>query len=113
MNSKTLEIHDEFIRTTDWLTENEMPVALVLTETLEPALGKDAEIFPPTYAKDGSMKYPYNIDELRSDVAPPAADDGEIVNTCLIDSIGSQANRMETCFTKSPLNKIVPQSTLR
>lgn len=109
MNNITLEMHDEFIRTTDWLTENEMPVALVLTETLEPALGADAEIFPPTYARDASMKYPYNIDELRSDVSAPAAKDGEIVNTCLIDSIGSQANRMETCFTKSPLNQIVPQ----
>lgn len=112
MNNTKLEMHDELIRTTDWLTENEMPVALVLTETLEPALGTDAEIFPPTYARDASMKYPYNIDELRSDISAPAAEDGEIVNTCLIDSIGSQANRMETCFTKSPLNRIVPQITV-
>lgn len=112
MNNTTLDTHDELVRTTDWLTENEMPVALVLTETLEPASGADAEIFPPTYAKDGSMKYPYNIDELRSDIPAPAAKDGEVVNTCLIDSIGSQANRMETCFTKSPLNRIVPQITV-
>jgi CRISPR-associated protein Csb1 len=109
MNNMKLEMHDKFIRTTDWLSENEMPIAIVLTETLEPALGADAEIFPPTYAKDGSMKYPYNIDELRTDIAPSAAKNGEVVNTCLIDSIGSQANRMETCFTKSPLNRLVPQ----
>lgn len=112
MNNTILETHDELIRTTDWLSENEMPIALVLNETLEPALGADAEIFPPTYAKDGSMKYPYNIDELRTDISAPAAKNGEIVNTCLIDSIGSQANRMETCFTKSPLNRIVPQITV-
>jgi CRISPR-associated protein Csb1 len=112
MNDMTLDLHDELIRTTDWLSENEMPVAIVLTEILEPASGADAEIFPPTYAKDGGMKYPYNIDDLRTDVAPSAAKDDEVVNTCLIDSIGSQANRMETCFTKSPLNRLVPQITV-
>ncbi len=105
-------MHDEFIRTTDWLTENEMPVALVLTEKLEPALGRDAEIFPPTFAKEQSAKHPYNIDDLRTDIAPSAAKDGETINTCLIDSIGSQANRMETCFTKTPLNRLVPQITV-
>ncbi|MCA1633131.1 MAG: type I-U CRISPR-associated protein Cas7 [Acidobacteria bacterium] len=109
MSNATLETHDALIRTSDWLTENEMPVALVLTETLEPALGMDAEIFPPTFAKDGQ---PYNIDELRAGLAPSAAKDGDIVNTCLIDSIGSQANRMETCFKKKPLSGLVPQITV-
>ncbi|MDT4896438.1 MAG: CRISPR-associated protein Csb1 [Acidobacteriota bacterium] len=109
MSNATLETHDALIRTSDWLTENEMPVALVLTETLEPALGTDAEIFPPTFAKDGPL---YNIDELRADIAPSAAKDGDIVNTCLIDSIGSQANRMETCFKKMPLSGLVPQITV-
>ncbi len=109
MSNATLETHDALIRTSDWLTENEMPVALVLTETLEPALGTDAEIFPPTFAKDGPL---YNIDELRTDIAPSAAKDSDIVNTCLIDSIGSQANRMETCFKKMPLSGLVPQITV-
>jgi len=109
MSNATLETHDALIRTSDWLTDNDMPVALVLTETLEPALGADAEIFPPTFAKDGC---PYNIDELRTDLAPSAAKDGDIVNTCLIDSIGSQANRMETCFKKKPLSGLVPQITV-
>lgn len=112
MSNATLEAYDALIRTSDWLTETEMPVALVLTETLEPALGMDAEIFPPTFAKDGRERYPYNIDELRTDIAPSAAKDGEIVNTCLIDSIGSQANRMETCFKKKPLSGLVPQITV-
>jgi CRISPR-associated protein Csb1 len=109
MSNATLATHDALIRTSDWLTENEMPVALVLTETLEPALGTDAEIFPPTFAKDGPL---YNIDELRTDIAPSAAKDSDIVNTCLIDSIGSQANRMETCFKKMPLSGLVPQITV-
>lgn len=112
MSKTTLEAHDALIRTIDWLTENEMPVALVLTETLEPALGMDAEIFPPTFAKDGKERHPYNIDELRTDIAPSAARIGDLVNTCLIDSIGSQANRMETCFKKLPLSGLVPQITV-
>jgi CRISPR-associated protein Csb1 len=115
MSDATLGTHDALIRTSDWLTENEMPVALVLTETLEPALGMDAEIFPPTFAKDERVReregHPYNIDKL-SDIAPSAAKDGDIVNTCLIDSIGSQANRMETCFKKKPLAALVPQITV-
>lgn len=109
MSNATLETHDALIRTCDWLTDNDMPVALVLTETLEPALGADAEIFPPTFAKDGC---PYNIDELRTDIAPAAAKDGDIINTCLIDSIGSQANRMETCFKEKSLSGLVPQITV-
>lgn len=109
MSNATLVTHDALIRTSDWLTDSEMSVALVLTETLEPALGADAEIFPPTFAKDGC---PYNIDELRTDIAPSAAKVGDIVNTCLIDSIGSQANRMETCFKKKPLSGLVPQITV-
>lgn len=112
MSNATLKTHDALIRTSDWLTDNEMPVAIVLTEMLEPALGTDAEIFPPTFAKDGKERHPYNIDELRTDIAPSAAKDGDIVNTCLIDSIGSQANRMETCFKKMPLSGLVPQITV-
>lgn len=112
MSNANIETHDALIRTSDWLSENEMPVALVLTETLEPALGTDAEIFPPTFAKDGRERHPYNIDELQTNIAPAAAKDGAIVNTCLIDSIGSQANRMETCFKKMPLSDLVPQITV-
>src|SRR5947209_5016042 len=112
MSDATLGTHDALIRTSDWLTENEMPVWLFLTETLEPALGMDAEIFPPTFAKDGKERHPYNIDELRSDIAPSAAKREETVNVCLIDSIGSQANRMETCFKKKPLSALVPQITV-
>jgi CRISPR-associated protein Csb1 len=58
------------------------PVALVLREHLMPVEGEDAVFFPPTYADVG-----YNIDELS---------DGTKVAT--IDSVGSQANRMEPVF---------------
>lgn len=139
MNNTILEMHDALIQTTDWLSDENIPVALVLTETLEPASGKEAEIFPPTFAKDDKAtpkdeksKHPYNIDELRDDsitsfkrenqksnsrntthrqyMSPETASQlGETVNICLIDSIGSQANRMETHFKQQPLASLVPQ----
>lgn len=113
MSNTEITRYDEFIRTADWLAETEMPVALVLTETLEPALGADAEIFPPTFAQDGTAKpYPYNIDELRTDLPAAAARNGAIVNTCLVDSIGSQANRMEICFKDKRYARLVPQITV-
>jgi CRISPR-associated protein Csb1 len=55
------------------------PVALHLRQDLEPVEGKGGVIFPPTYADVG-----YNIDVMA---------DGMQVAT--IDSVGSQANRME------------------
>ena len=98
---------DAYIQSTDWLQETGLPVAITLTEVLEPAEGKTAIIFPPTFATRAAI--PYQIDELRSDIAPPAAQPGEEVNTCLIDSVGSQANRMESCFKLAALADLVPQ----
>src|SRR5690606_18116055 len=70
------------------------PVALVLKEHLVPVEGEDAVFFPPTYADVG-----YNIDTLS---------DGTKVAT--IDSVGSQANRIEPIFgSDSELAKLVPQ----
>lgn len=72
------------------------PVALVRREILVPVEGRDAVFFPPTYASD---KKPYNIDELS---------DGTKVVT--VDSVGSQANRMEPIFRDDPgLRELVPQ----
>ena len=68
-------------------------VALTLRQTLLPVEGSDAVIFPPTYAGIG-----YNIDTLA---------DGSRVAT--IDSVGSQANRMEPVFEEEPYAALVPQ----
>jgi len=73
------------------------PVALTRRVCLESVEGKDAVIFPPTYANIG-----YNIDTLA---------DGTKV--ALIDSVGSQANRMEPIFKDSPYAELVPQITIR
>jgi CRISPR-associated protein Csb1 len=76
-----------------WADDRHGPVALHLKQTLLPVEGEGGVIFPPTYADVG-----YNMDELS---------DGTMVVT--IDSVGSQANRMEPIFRRSPLANLVPQ----
>lgn len=72
-------------------------VALVKREYLKPVEGDDAIIFPPTYAEIG-----YNIDSIK-------VDDKTVGNVCLIDSVGSQANRMEPIFKAEPYSSLIPQ----
>src|SRR5207247_8516587 len=94
----TVEVSAELLDT--WATDPNGPVALHLKQALLPVEGKGGVIFPPTYADIG-----YNIDILS---------DGTKVAT--IDSVGSQANRVEPIFKASapgqpenPLAKLVPQ----
>ncbi|MCY4360683.1 MAG: type I-U CRISPR-associated RAMP protein Csb1/Cas7u [Gammaproteobacteria bacterium] len=75
-----------------WADDVDGPVALHLKQKLL-AVGEDNIIFPPTYADIG-----YNIDTLS---------DGTKV--ALIDSVGSQANRMEPIFKSEPYSELVPQ----
>lgn len=68
-----------------WATDPTGPVALTMRQRLLSVEGEDGEdqiIYPPTYADVG-----YNIDTLA---------DGTRV--ALIDSVGSQANRLEPAF---------------
>ncbi len=84
-----------------WADDPRGPVALTLTQKLRAVEdGPDAVIFPPTYAEIG-----YAIDTLS---------DGTKV--AQIDSVGSQANRMEPLFKaalpgqpENPLSALVPQ----
>ncbi len=76
-----------------WADDPNGPVALHLKQELVPVEGKGGVIFPPTYADIG-----YNIDTLA---------DGTKVAT--IDSVGSQANRMEPIFKHPPYDALVPQ----
>jgi len=90
----------------DWLTDDSDVAALVMRQWLVPVEGRDAVVFPPTYAKPermGEEDWPgYNIDRLS---------DGSSV--CLIDSVGSQANRMEPIFMRDGYKRLVPQITIR
>ena len=79
-----------------WADDPKGPVALHLKQKLVPVEGDGAVIFPPTYADIG-----YNIDQLS---------DGTKVVT--IDSVGSQANRMEPIFKRDDLKHLVPQITI-
>jgi CRISPR-associated protein Csb1 len=72
------------------------PVALTLMQHLMPVEGHGQPIFPPTYAEIG-----YNIDTMA---------DGTRV--ALVDSVGSQANRMEPIFAAAPFDALVPQITI-
>jgi CRISPR-associated protein Csb1 len=104
----TIKQYDVLIETVDWLAQRDKPVAITLTEILEPSGGPNAIIFPPTYTRRGG-DHPYVIDVLRADVSPEAAGEKAEVNICQLDSVGSQANRMEPCFAEGPFNNLVPQ----
>ena len=85
-----------------WLEDSaDAPAAVVLREYLVPVEGKDGVFFPPTFAaSENSKEFPggYNINELSS---------GE--NVCLIDTVGSQANRIEPMFATGEYEALVPQ----
>ncbi len=84
----------------NWLT-SDTTAAIVIREPLVPVEGADGVIFPATFAAAEDKKtFPggYNID-------PP---EGE-KNVCLVDSVGSQANRIEPIFTKPEYAGLVPQ----
>lgn len=90
MNSE-IKLTNEVINS--WADNLNGPVALHLKQRLIPVEGEGGIIFPPTYADIG-----YNIDTLS---------DGTRVAT--IDSVGSQANRMEPIFKTDIYSKLVPQ----
>lgn len=76
------------------------PSALVLKEYLQPAAGPGEVVFPPTFAPP---------EDQRRD-APSYIIDGEGKDSvCLLDTVGSQANRLEPVFMKAPHDRLVPQ----
>ena len=97
----------------NWLKDDgpAAPAALVLTRSLLPVEGRDAWIFPPTFAKmesaddaDEGSGGVYQIDLLPNDPRR---------NVCVIDSVGSQANRIEPIFKNPPYSDLVPQVTVQ
>jgi len=74
------------------------PAALVIREPLMPVEGSDGVLFPATFAAGDNFAGGYNID---GDL------NGE--NVCLIDSVGSQANRIEPIFAKDKYATLIPQ----
>ena len=78
------------------------PAALVIREYLIPVEGADGVLFPPTYAAGDGFPGGYNID---------TALNGE--NIVLIDSVGSQANRIEPMFAEPDYAPLVPQVLIK
>ena len=75
----------------DLIADNTI-VAITLRQTLEPVEGRDVPVFPPTYPPNRERKThrfdtPYTVNETSG------------VRVCDLDSVQSQANRMEAAFT--------------
>jgi len=84
-----------------WLDETG-PAALVIREHLLPVEGADGVLFPATFATGDGFPGGYNVDHFA---------DGKSV--CLIDSVGSQANRIEPLFSKAGYSELVPQIVVK
>lgn len=84
-----------------WLTD-EGPAAIVTREHLMPVEGADGVLFPATFASGDNFPGGYNLDG-----------DPNGKNVCLIDSVGSQANRIEPLFTKREYADLVPQIAIK
>ena len=92
---------DNLAQFDQWLKDDSDVAALVMRQWFEPVEGKDAVIFPPTYPIEQD-KAGYNIDHF---------EDG--TNVCQIDSVGSQANRMEPIFKREKYKHLVPQVVIK
>lgn len=89
-------------RFAEWL-EMQGPVALTVVEELEPVQGAGSVFFPPTFAPpEGSKDSPgYVIDETAA---------GKVA---MVDTVGSQANRMEPIFKEPRYSTLVPKATVK
>jgi CRISPR-associated protein Csb1 len=103
VHNQELTMSDRLSAFDAWLAPSG-PAALVIREHLMPVESYDAVVFPPTFAatEDKTFKGGYNIDEFP---------DGR--NVCLIDSVGSQANRIEPLFSRSEYAGLVPQIVVK
>lgn len=84
-----------------WLNDGG-PAALVIREHLMSVEGRDGVVFPATFAAGDGFPGGYNIDGPFN--GQPGGE-----NVCLIDSVGSQANRVEPVFAQQRYQGLVPQ----
>ncbi|HUT11222.1 MAG TPA: type I-U CRISPR-associated RAMP protein Csb1/Cas7u [Thermoguttaceae bacterium] len=81
------------------------PAALVIREHLMPVEGADGVLFPATFAAGDGFPGGYNINTF--------ADEKGSKNVCLIDSVGSQANRLEPLFMQAKYQHLVPRIVVK
>jgi len=89
----------------DHYLSDDGPAALVIREHLMPAEGPDGVLFPATFAAGDGFPGGYNIDTF--------GDEKDGKNVCLIDSVGSQANRIEPLFMREKYEHLVPQIVIQ
>jgi CRISPR-associated protein Csb1 len=89
----------------DHYLTHEGPAALVIREHLMPIEGKNGVLFPSTYAAGDGFPGGYNIDTFE--------DNNSIRSACLIDSVGSQANRIEPLFLKKGYCELLPKIVIK
>jgi len=86
----------------DHYLADKAPAALVVREHLVPVEGSDGVLFPATFAAGEGFPGGYNID---------GDPNGE--NIALIDSVGSQSNRIEPIFAEEDYKSLVPQVVIK
>lgn len=93
----------------DKLLAADGPVAIVGQQQLKiAAISTDGIVFPPSYANPSEKREDppvYNIDII--DLNDPSK------NVCVLDSVPSQANRMEPMFGQPAFASLVPQYTVK
>lgn len=85
--------------------------ALTIRQPLMPVEGRDAVFFPSTYAKGDGFDGGYNIDPQKGVENHPMWANAK--NVCLVDSVGSQNNRIEPIFKDAPYRELVPQIVIK
>ena len=94
-DDKTLTQYDDFLK------DDADVAAIVIRERLRPVQGARGVFFPPTFAATGRGKSDYQIDRFaRADDPESAQKDGVIASRCTVDSVPSQANRLEARLLK-------------
>lgn len=86
----------------DHYLSDEGPAALVIREHLMSVEGADGVLFPATFAAGDKFPGGYNIDGEK-----------DRANVCLIDSVGSQANRIEPLFAEEKYKHLIPQIVVK
>jgi len=86
----------------DHYLRSDGPAALVVREPLMPVEGTDGVLFPATFAAGDNFAGGYNIDPNSGGI-----------NVCLVDSVGSQANRIEPLFAEEKYKHLIPQIVVK
>lgn len=107
-NDTTLTKYDELLK------DDADVAAIVIRERLRPVQGARGVFFPPTFAATRKgEKSDYQIDRFgpRADDPEGAQKDGVIANRCTVDSVPSQANRLEARLLKYS-GTLIPKVTI-